>query len=56
MLSTAGKYGFDGCIALADGVVNDITSFDKVTASWPIRKQKYGIVSLVLCNLQNRIL
>ncbi len=57
MLSTAASYGFDGCIALADGVVNDITSFEKVfTASWTTRKQKYGIVSLVLCDLQDRIL
>ena len=57
MLSNASGYGFEDCIALVDGVVNDITSFDKVfTASWTTRKQKYGIVSLVMCDLQDRIL
>ena len=56
-LSKAKEYGFDDCIALVDGVVNKITSFDKrYTASWNTRKCHYGIVSLVICDIFGRIL
>ena len=57
MLTTAAGYGFPNCVALVDGVVNTITSFDsKFTASWSTSKKHYGIVSLVMCDLHDKIL
>ena len=57
MLDQAREYGFANCIALCDGVVNEVTSFDRVyTSSWTTRKHDYGIVSLVMCDLNDRIL
>ena len=39
MLEKASEFGFPNCIALADGVLNTVTSFDKqFAASWTTRK------------------
>ena len=55
MLEKAATFGFPNCIALADGVINTVTSFDKqYAASWTTRKKNYGICTLVLCDLDDK--
>ena len=55
-LENANHYGFTNCIGIIDGVVNKITSFDKVyTHSWTTRKSIYGMVSMVICDTLGRI-
>ena len=57
MLREAHVRGFSNCIGIIDGVVNNITSFDKqFPHSWTTRKSVYAMVSMVICDIRGRIL